>query len=87
MTSYLPMIAYTAAVALAIALLYATDTLRWYWHALALAVAFAIGFFPTPSGYNTPMVDMITGSVIVFLLFWGLGGLLLGTLPHKTKHA
>ena len=87
MTPYLPMVAYCGAVALAIGLLYAFDTQRWFWHVLALALAFVIGFIPAPSGYNSPLVEMISGSLIVFLLFWGLGGLLLGTVPHRTKHA
>ena len=87
MTPYLPMLAYCAAVALAIGLLYAFESRKWYWHALSLALAFAIGFAPVPSTFANPFADLITGFLIVFFLFWGLGGLLLGTLPHHTKHA
>ena len=87
MTPYLPMLAYGAAAALAIGLLYAFESRKWYWHVLSLALAFAIGFAPTPSALAIPLADLITGFLIVFLLFWGLGGLLLTTLPHRTKHA
>jgi hypothetical protein len=87
MSPYLPMLAYCGAVALAIGLLYTFESRRWYWHALSLALAFAIGFAPTRAGSDNPVADLITGFPIIFLLFWGLGGLLLGTLPHRTKHA
>jgi hypothetical protein len=74
-------------VGLAIALLYCYESRAWYWHAFGLAIALAIGFAPTPSGFNTPVITVLTGFVIVFLVFWGLVGLLLDMTPHRHKHA
>ena len=87
MSSYAVMLAYACAVGLAIWLLYSFEARAWYWHAAGLAIAFAIGFFPAPPGFDSPMMVVITGFAIIFLLFWGLGGLLLLMSPHRHKHA
>jgi len=87
MSPYLVLLAYAGAVVLAIVLLYSFDSRAWYWHALSLALAFVIGYVPSPAGFDNPVIVVITGFVIVFLLFWGLGGLLLSRSPHHHKHA
>jgi hypothetical protein len=84
MRKYLRRWVYCGAVGLAIGLLYAFESLKWYCHALSLALAFAIGFGWIPTAINSPVSELITGLLIVFLLFWGLGGLVLSTLPHHT---
>lgn len=81
------MLSYGAAVGLAIALLYSFESRAWYWHAFGLALAFVLGFMPAPAGFDTPVMTVIIGFLIIFLLFWGLGGLLLLMSPHRHKHA
>ena len=87
MSPYLVMLVYGGAAALAIILLYSFESRAWYWHASSLALAFVIGSVPTPTGFDNPVTVVITGFVIIFLLFWGLGGLLLLMAPHSHKHA
>ena len=87
MSPYLVMAVYGAAAALAITLLYRFESRAWYWHALSLCLAFAIGCVPTPAGFDDPVTAVVTGFVIILLLFWGLGGLLLFMAPHRHKHA
>jgi len=87
MSPYIVMLAYGCAAALAILLLYAYESRAWYWHAVSLALAFVIGYVPTPQGFDNPAIVAITGFAIIFLLFWGLGGLLLLLAPQHHKHA
>lgn len=87
MSPYVVMLTYGGAAALAIVLLYSFESRAWYWHALSLALAFVIGYVPTPQGFDNPAIVIITGFVIIFLLFWGLGGLLLSMAPHRHRHA
>ncbi len=86
MSPLLVMLSYGAAVALAIVLLYFFGARAWYLHLASLAIAFAVGFIPPPQALTGPVVDLITGFFIIFLLFWGLGGLLELTMHHE-KHA
>ena len=81
------MLVYGAAAAFAIILLYRFETRAWYLHMLSLALAFVIGYVPTPQALDNPTATVLTGFVIIFLLFWGLGGLLLAMAPHRHKHA
>ena len=87
MSPYFATLVYFGAAALAVVLLFSFESRAWYWHASGLALAFAIGFMPTPSGFDNPVVTVVTGFAIVFFLFWGLGGLLLQMAPHRHKHA
>lgn len=87
MSPYLIMLAYGGAAALAVVLLHFFESRAWYLHAFSLALAFVIGYVPTPQNFDHPVMVVITGCVIIFLLFWGLGGLLLLLTPHRHKHA
>lgn len=87
MSPYVAMSIYGGAMALAIVLLYSFESRAWYWHVLSLLLAFVLGYMPAPQGFDSPVMVVFTGSVIVFLLFWGLGGLLLMLAPHRHRHA
>ena len=76
---------FTAAAAIPAWLLYRVGTFRWYWHLAAVAVALAIGLAPRPAALANPVSDLLTGAAFLFLLVWGVGGVLLFR-PHETKH-
>ncbi len=59
---------YGCAVLGAAALLYFFHT-AWYWHALSVGAALAIGFTPFPPEWGLP--DLAVGFVFVFLFVWG----------------
>lgn len=63
--------AYACAAGLPIALLYVLRARAWYWHALSIALALALGLTPMPSDWSSPRIDLMIGTVFVFLLVWG----------------
>jgi len=85
MSSMWAVLAFAAAVAVPAWLLHQFGTFRWYWHLLAIAVALALGLAPTPPALINPVSELITGVVFLFLVVWGIGGLLLFR-PHQAKH-
>jgi hypothetical protein len=68
-------------------LLYQFGSNSWVWHALAIAVAIGLGFVPTPPEWKTKTFDLVFGSVFVFLVVWGIGGLLPVVRHHHARHA
>jgi len=78
---------YGAAVALAAAVLYVFGAVRWYWHALSVLAAIALGLAPAPpTAWRGQTYDLVIGFLFVLMLVWGVGG----TLPihnHRTRHA
>ena len=81
-------LAYAGAAAIAILLLFAFRSLTWYWHVGSLVLATLVACVPyTQLGISDgPVVDLIIGSVILFLLVWGLGGLLFRPFEHHGQH-
>jgi hypothetical protein len=65
---------YGLVVVLALGLLHTFGALRWYWHALGLAAALTLGSMPMHMfrPWGSPTFDLTLGSVIVFLLVWGV---------------
>lgn len=73
--------AYGLAIFLALALLYYFEA-RWWWHALSLAAALALGLAPLPLEWRIP--DMLLGAVFLFLFVWGVG--MPAFRRHHTPH-
>jgi hypothetical protein len=65
--------AYACAASLPIVLLYFWRAQAWYWHALSIGLALALGLTPMPSDWSSPPTDLLIGSVFLFLLVWGAG--------------
>jgi hypothetical protein len=78
---------YLLAFGLPVYLLYRFDSHSWIWHAFAIAAALVLGFVPTPPEWKTKTFDLLFGSVFVFLLVWGVGGLLPVGRHHHARHA
>lgn len=77
---------YLLSFLIAVALLFTIHSRPWYLHVLAIGAALALGFWQRPPEWNSTQFDMAFGAVIIFLLSWGIGGLL--TLRfHHAKHA
>ena len=74
------------ALALPIYLLYRFRSQAWYWHVLAVIMALVIGNMPGTALLETLGGSMLYGFVFVFLMIWGIGGLIpIGRL--RKKHA
>jgi hypothetical protein len=63
-------------LALPIYLLYQFRSQAWYWHLLAVIVALVIGLMPGTTLLETLGGSMLYGFVFVFLMLWGIGGLI-----------
>ncbi|HVX67499.1 MAG TPA: hypothetical protein VHA11_12890 [Bryobacteraceae bacterium] len=61
-------IVYGLSLILALALLYFYPA-RWYWHALSLLAALALGLTPLPQNSGIP--DLLIGAVFLLLFVWG----------------
>ena len=71
MSTFLVYVVYGFSFLLALWFLYLYHA-RWYWHALSVLVALAIGFSPPIPGWDGPSRDLIYGFVFLFLVTWGL---------------
>ena len=63
-------------LALPLYLLYQFRSQAWYWHVLAVIVALVIGNMPGTALLETLGGSMLYGFVFVFLMIWGIGGLI-----------
>ena len=86
MFSVFAILVYVAAMAIPAWLLYLFGSGHWYWHVLALLVGLLLGFIPLPPAFSNAGYDMALGFTFVFLMVWGIGGLLM-IRPHHEKHA
>jgi hypothetical protein len=77
---------YLAALALPVYLLHRFRPQAWYWHALAVCAAVALGFLPIPPDLQRRGFDLLLGFFIAALLCWGIGGMVM-PLGHREKHA
>jgi hypothetical protein len=80
-------LAFLLAFGIAVYLLYRFHSHSWFWHALAIAAALSLGFVQTPPEWKTKTFDLLFGSAFVFLLVWGIGGLLPINRHHHHGHA
>ena len=76
--------AYACAAGLPVLLLHFLRAQAWYWHALSIGVALALGLTPMPSDWSSPSTDLMIGSVFLFLLVWGAAAPLFR--PHHAMH-
>jgi hypothetical protein len=86
MASSLVLPVYLAAFVLAAGLLYWFGCIAWPYHTLCIALGIAFSLVTVPEAWAGPMADMVLGSVVLFLLAYGAGGLIFHPHPHH-KHA
>jgi hypothetical protein len=86
MFSLLAIVLDAFAVFIPIYLLYRFRSQAWYWHVLAIIVALVIGLMPGTALLQTEGGSLLYGFWFVFLMVWGIGGLIPFRLLRK-KHA
>ncbi len=86
MSSLLAILLYVVAMAVPIYLLYRFRSQAWYWHALATIVGLGVGLMPGTALLQTTVGTLVYGVAFIFLMIWGIGGLILYR-PHHQKHA
>ena len=86
MFSTAAVLVYLLAFGIPLYLLYRFHSLAWYWHALALLAALSMGFLEAPQEWHTAVFDLAFGAAFVFLLVWGIGGMV-RVHRHRERHA
>ena len=83
------LLVYAVAFAIPVVLLYFFRSAPWIIHLLSVAAAVALGFAQIPDQWKGRTFDMAFGGFILFLLVWGIGGLLPPVRHHHhyEKHA
>ncbi len=84
--TFLVVLVYLLAIGIPVFLLYHFRSQHWYYHVLAIAFALCLGFVPTPPSLKGATFDMLFGCFFIFLMVWGIGGLIVFH-PHHEKHA
>jgi hypothetical protein len=88
MFTALAVLAYLLAIGIPVYILYRFGSAGWYWHALAVVAAIALGMVPTPMRWQAPIFDMALGFGLVAMLVWGIGGFMAHPHgQHREKHA
>jgi len=86
MSSMWAVLVYAVAIGAPLLVLYIHGSAHWYWHALAILAALGLGLIPPPSQLQGVTVDLVCGFGFVFLMVWGIGGLVVFH-PHHARHA
>ena len=86
MFTMLAVLVYLVALSVPLWLLHRFGSRLWFWHALAIAASLVLGFIPTPVELKGVAVDLIFGFAFIFLMVWGIGGLVVYR-PHLHRHA
>jgi hypothetical protein len=81
MFSILAGLIYLGAIALPAWLLFHFRPLPWFVHLLAIAAALAIGLAPGTALLSTTAGTFLYGFAFLFLMVWGIGGL----IPRKAR--
>lgn len=85
MFNVIAIVAYLAALAIAVLLLQYFGSAHWSWHVLAIVAALALGLMPAPDLLRGPGVDLAFGFVFILLTSWGIGGIVVFR-PHHSTH-
>lgn len=85
MFSLLAVVVYLIGMGFPIYLLVHFHSQAWYWHALALIAALALGLVPMPAWLQSATYDLMFGFAFIVLMIWGAGGLIL-LRTHHTHH-
>ena len=85
MFSFFAVVIYLAALCLPIYVLFQFGSQAWYWHAMAVLGALALGLIPMPLWLQSQALDLALGFAFVALIVWGAGGLILFRTHHEKR--
>jgi hypothetical protein len=80
------MACYGSALCVALFLLWQFGQRRWYWHAVSVALALAIAFYPGNEFLGRQDVTLATGWMFTFLFIWGIAAPAFPVRAHGFWH-
>lgn len=83
MSPVLVVVCYGSAALIALLALWLFGVKHWWWHALSIVVAFAVGLARLPEPFNQPSWTLVIGWVFVFLFLWGAAAPVFAALRHQ----
>ena len=86
MSSMWAVLIYAVAIGAPLFVLYFYGSAHWYWHGLAILAALGLGLLSPPAQFQGVIFDLLCGFGFIFLMVWGIGGLVVFR-PHHAKHA
>jgi hypothetical protein len=78
-------VTYGLSVTIALLALHFFHARHWYWHALSMGVAVALGVVKFPEQWAGPALDLTVGFFFVLFAVWGLGAPFFRQ-PHHPVH-
>lgn len=88
MSTYWVLLVYAFALGLPLYLLWKFKPLAWFWHLVSCAAALALGLMPPPAGWQGPSWDLAFGGMFLFLMVYGVGGIVMqGSRHPRKRHA
>jgi hypothetical protein len=72
MSPILATVCYGSAIVVSIYLLWHFGVQQWYWHALSILAAFALGLAPLPAVFNRTEFTLVVGWAFTALFVWGV---------------
>lgn len=75
-------VCYGSAAMLSLFALWHFGVKKFYWHALSIVAAFAIGLAHLPEQFTTPNYTLVIGWFFVFLFLWGVAAPVVAVLQH-----
>jgi hypothetical protein len=76
---------YGSAALLALLALWYFGVKKFYWHALSIVAAFAIGLVHLPEEFTSPNYTLVIGWLFVFLFLWGVAAPVVAVLRHPPQ--
>ena len=87
MSPILVALCYGSATLLSLYLLWRFGVKSWWWHALSVSLAVALGGARLPAFFNTPNMTLAVGWVFILLLLWGIAAQLFILAHHPRRWA
>jgi hypothetical protein len=87
MSPILVALCYGSATLLSLYLLWRFGVKSWWWHALSVCLAVALGVARLPAFFNNPEMTLAVGWVFILLLLWGIAAPLFVLAHHPGRWA
>jgi hypothetical protein len=82
MSPILVALCYGSAAVVALYVIWHFGVKHWYWHALSILAAFALGLAPLPEPFTRPEYTLAVGWMFTALFLWGVAAPIVSVVHH-----